>query len=506
MPAKVYLVGAGPSDPGLFTIKGKELLSKAEVVVYDALVGDSILQMIPKTSEMINVGKRSNHHIMKQEDINELLAAKAKEGKTVVRLKGGDPFLFGRGGEELEVLIRENIPFEVVPGVPSPIAVTAYQGIPVTHRDFCSSVHIITGHRREGREYDIDFKALVNTKGTLIFLMGVASLKDICEKLMEAGMRADMPAALLMHGTRAHQDRVIATVGTLVQEVENHGAKTPAIIVVGEVCKLAEDFSWYEKTLLGGAKVLVTRPKELVSDTAKRLRALGADVLEVPAISTVKIENNSELKEAVNKIKDFDWVVFTSPTGVRIFFEELSDWKIDYRKISNVKFAVIGSGTCKELEKRGFFPDMLPEIYDGDHLGAELALKCSSGTRLLIPRARKGNEELVRQLKAVGAEVLDISTYDTVYETEHLVDVKGEVAGGEVDFVVFTSASTVKGFAAVMGDIELHEVKAICIGQQTKAAADKLGMQTFVAEKATIDSLIEKLVEIYNGGKVGGNN
>ena len=252
---KVWLVGAGPSDPGLFTLKGRQVLEDAEVVVYDALVGPGILAMIPDTAETINVGKRSSHHTMRQEQISEVLAEKALEGKRVVRLKGGDPFLFGRGGEELEVLVREGVPYEVVPGVTSAIAVPAYQGIPVTHRDFCSSVHIITGHKREGEAYNIDFEALVRTKGTLVFLMGVSSLGAICDGLLKAGIRPEMPAALLARGTTAAQNRIVATVATLPETVARHGAITPAIIVVGEVCALADEFSWAEKRVLGGVRV-----------------------------------------------------------------------------------------------------------------------------------------------------------------------------------------------------------------------------------------------------------
>ena len=295
---KVWLVGAGPSDAGLFTLKGHQVLTDAEVVVYDALVGPAILAMIPDTAEAINVGKRSSNHTMRQEQISELLAEKAKEGKRVVRLKGGDPFLFGRGGEELEVLIREGISYEVVPGVTSAISVPAYQGIPVTHRDYCSSVHIITGHKREGEACDIDFEALVRTRGTLVFLMGVSALEMICEGLLAAGMKKDMPAALLSKGTTAAQKRIVATVSTLPEEVARQGAVTPAIIVVGEVCALADTFSWVDRLSLGGVRVLLTRPRELSGTTAQKLRKRGAEVIELPAIRTKARENNTEIGRA----------------------------------------------------------------------------------------------------------------------------------------------------------------------------------------------------------------
>lgn len=509
---KVWLVGAGPSDPGLFTLKGREVLAEAEVVVYDALVGPSILGMIPEGAEAINVGKRSSHHMMRQEQISELLAQKAKEGKRVVRLKGGDPFLFGRGGEELEVLVREGIPYEVVPGVTSAIAVPAYQGIPVTHRDYCSSVHIITGHKRAGESYDIDFDALVRTKGTLIFLMGVTSLQTICEGLLNAGMNPGMPAALLAKGTTAAQERIVSTVAGLPQAVMAHGAITPAIIVVGEVCKLAEKFAWAEYTPLGGARVFVTRPKELAGTTSLRLRKLGAEVTELPVIETVTRKENTALDASFGQIDQYQWIVFTSPAGVRIFFEELACRRMDLRKLSRAKFAVIGAGSAKELEKHGVYADLIPEVFDGAHLGAALAKVCREtlaknpemqSERILIPRAAIGNHELTEALTAVeGVEVDDVATYDTVYrlcmlQENGLLDVKAELESGREDYVLFTSASTVKAFAATAGGLDYTRVHAVCIGKQTKAAADAMGMQTWMSEQATIDSLIEKLIEVH---------
>lgn len=503
-PGKVWLVGAGPSDPGLFTLKGRQVLEEAEVVVYDALVGASVLAMVPETAEAINVGKRSSHHLMCQEGISELLAKKALEGKRVVRLKGGDPFLFGRGGEELEVLVRENIPYEVVPGVTSAIAVPAYQGIPVTHRDYCSSVHIITGHKKQGEAYDIDFEALVRTKGTLIFLMGVASLDDICRGLLNAGMDPKMPAALLSKGTTAAQERIVADISTLPEEVEIRGAVTPAIIVVGEVCRLAEKFSWAEKLPLGGVRVLVTRPKEFAGTTAGRLRKLGAEVLELPAIRTVRKKGSERLAEALGQIEHYRWIAFTSPTGVRMFFEELQDRKIDLRRLSGTKFAVIGSGSAKELEKRGFYADLMPQIYDAEHLGEALAQACREELKknrecaVMIPRAELGSRELTEALTGIGGLTAeDIATYETIYENSGIIDASAEIKNGSVDYVMFTSASTVKGFAAAVGEIAYGKIKAICIGRQTAAAADELGMQTWTADQATIDSLIDKLLQVH---------
>ena len=487
---KVWLVGAGPGDVGLFTIKGKEILEKAEVVVYDSLVGQGILSQIPSSARLINVGKRANHHTMPQEEINQVLLKEAQAGSRVVRLKGGDPFLFGRGGEELELLAEHGIPYEVVPGVTSPISVPAYNGIPVTHRDFTSSLHIITGHKRAGKEYDIDFEALVRTRGTLVFLMGIASLGDICAGLLKGGMDADMPAAVLQKGTTAGQKRVVATVGTLKAEVDRQGIETPAIIVVGKVCTLADEFSWYEKLPLAGWRILVTRPRNLISQTAARLREKGAEVLELPAIRTEALSDEQRLYEAFDHLGNYQWIVFTSPTGVEIFFAEMQKRKLDIRSLGTAKIAAIGEGTKKKLAQHGLYADFLPSVYDGNTLGTELAAKLSGGEHILIPRAEKGNENLVRSLAEAGAIVDDVPTYRTLYEKSLLIDEKKEFEAGNINCVVFTSASTVKGFVEGTKGLDYTKVKAACIGKQTKAAADAWGMETYMSEKATIDSLI----------------
>ena len=471
---KVWLVGAGPGDIGLFTLKGMEVLKNADVVVYDSLVGQGVLAKIPTEARLINVGKRADKHTMPQEGINQVLLEEALKGNRVVRLKGGDPFLFGRGGEELELLTENEIPYEIVPGVTSSIAVPAYNGIPVTHRDFCSSVHIITGHRRAGKKYDIDFKALTDTKGTLVFLMGIAALADICQGLLNAGMDPDMPAAVLQKGTTADQKRVVATVSTLKEEVERQGIETPAIIVVGKVCKLAADFGWYEKLSLAGWKVLVTRPKGRSSRTADDLRRRGAEVLELPSVRTVALDEQTELWQAFDRMHK------------------------DIRSLAGVHIAAIGQGTAKVLEERGILVDLIPEIYDGDALGEALAAKLTGGEKILLPRARKGNENLVKILKTHGARVDDIATYDTVYEKSRLINVGEEIRTGSIDCVVFTSASTVKGFVESTGLADYSGVVAACIGKQTKAAADAYGMQTYVAEKATIEALIDLVVKIKN--------
>ncbi|MCI7812524.1 MAG: uroporphyrinogen-III C-methyltransferase [Lachnospiraceae bacterium] len=497
MTGKVWLIGAGPSDPGLFTLKGKRVLEEAEVVVYDRLVGQGVLSMIPEGAKLIDVGKRAGNHTMPQEQINEVLLSEARQGKKVVRLKGGDPFLFGRGGEELELLVKNEIPYEIVPGVTSALSVPAYNGIPVTHRDLCSSLHIITGHKRKGEAYDIDFEALVRTKGTLVFLMGVTALKDICDGLLKGGMNPKMPAAILQKGTTSRQKRVLATVDSLPQEVERQGIETPAIIVVGKVCSLAEQFSWCEKLPLFGKKIVVTRPKDLSSRMTEQLRKKGAEVLELPAIRTEACKDQSRLLEKLDSLETYQWLVFTSPTGVKVFFEVMRRERIDIRRLFHLKVAVIGEGTKKALEERGVYPDLMPSTYDGRTLGETLAGACKGGEKILIPRAALGTEELIEALhEKEGLIVDDVPTYDTIYESSKVIDEKAEFLEDQIDYAVFTSASTVRGFAGAVQGIDFSKVKAVCIGKQTKAAADQLGMKTYVSQKATIDSVIALTEEL----------
>ena len=507
---KVFLVGAGPGDRGLFTLKGKEILSRADVVVYDSLVGPGILCMIPDTAEAIDVGKRASNHTMPQAQINALLLQEAMKGKTVVRLKGGDPFLFGRGGEELELLVENHIPYEIVPGITSPISVPAYNGIPVTHRDFTSSLHIITGHKRavrstevpDGKEaspvrgwqnLDIPFEALVNTGGTLVFLMGVTSLPDICAGLLAAGMDPAMPAAILQKGTTARQKRIVATVSTLCGEVQRCGIETPAIIVVGKVCSLSETFSWYEALPLSGARILVTRPKELVSTVSEKLRLLGAEVLEIPSTELLPIPDNQALSRALSEISSYRWIAFTSPSGVRIFFQELAEREIDIRSLSHLRFAVLGEGTKKELKAHQILADVMPEVYDGASLGKALAGVMRPEEKLLLPRAEIGSREILTEL--AGFIVDDIPLYQTVYRKQNIIPLQKLFADGEIDCCAFTSSSGVKAFLEAYPELEPALVNAVCIGKQTAHTAREAGMHVAVAEKPTIDSLIERIIK-----------
>ena len=491
---KVWLVGAGPGDAGLLTCKGRDVLREADVVVYDALVGDGVLALVGKDVRTVDVGKRAANHIMPQEQISQVLLDEALAGNKVVRLKGGDPFLFGRGGEELELLAAAGVPFEVVPGITSAIAVPAYNGIPVTHRDFTSSLHIVTGHKRAGASYDIDFEALVRTKGTLVFLMGARSLPDIMAGLIGAGMPDDTPAAVLQEGTTAGQRRVVATAGTLATAAAEARIAAPAIIVVGGVCGLAEQFAWREAMPLHGCKVLVTRPAELVSTMSERLRSLGAEVLDVPAIATVPTEESAPLGKALARLERYDWVAFTSPSGVRIFFDAMAAAGVDVRRMRG-KVAALGQGTASELRKHGLIADLVPEGATGEALGQALAQEGEPGQAVLIPRARIGNKELVEALGAF--QVDDVATYDTVPLTGGLVDVAGELERGRVFCVAFTSSSGVRAFAAAYPGLDLACVRAACIGEKTRTTAAELGMQTWTAKRATMDALAELVVEMY---------
>lgn len=495
---KVWLVGAGPGDAGLLTLKGAQVLEQAQVVVYDSLVGDGVLAMIPSGAETINVGKRAGNHTMPQEQINQVLLEQAQRGRRVVRLKGGDPFLFGRGGEELELLAAHDIPYEIVPGITSAIAVPAYNGIPVTHRDFCSSVHVITGHQKKGEPLKIDFEALVRTRGTLVFLMGISALPAIMEGLLAAGMDPEMPCAVLSRGTTAFQKCLTGAVGTMEQTVKAHGVVTPAIIVVGKVCGLHQEFAWYEKLPLAGCRVVVTRPKGRSGRMSRLLREKGAEVLELPSIETVPAQDCSALQGALEQISRYHWAAFTSPYGVKVFFDELLKSRRDTRALAHLKFAAIGEGTKKALAEHGILADLLPEVYDGAHLGEALAKTCGPNERILIPRAAIGSEELIRELSVrEDLQVEDVPIYETNYLTPKVLEEEKLFENGAVTLAVFTSASTVRGFLAAVPQMDVRRVTAVCIGPQTAAEAEAAGMQTVTAPKATMECLAACVEQVY---------
>lgn len=482
----VILVGAGPGDPGLLTRKGLEALKQAEVVVFDRLVGPEILSLIPEKADKIDVGKQASNHPVPQHQINQILLEKALEGKRVVRLKGGDPFLFGRGGEELELLRENGIPFQEVPGVTSALSVPAYAGIPVTHRDYCSSVHIITGHAKTGAELKIDFDALRRTNGTLVFLMGVTALPLICKGLLDAGMEEDMPAAVVERGTLPRQRKVISTLKKLPEAAAEAKIVSPAIIVVGRVCALSDSFDWFGSLPLKGREIIVTRPADRSGSLCGKLSALGANVTAYPCIRTVERENNPELDHAIGELSRYRWLVFTSPAGPEIFFRHLRQHQLDARALSNLKIAAIGPKTAGELERFGIFSDLVPETYDSDHLAQ--AMSQVEGPVLLC-RASVGSDALPKLFLEKNIAFADIACYDTIYEAPNSEQVKELVKSGAI--VTFTSASTVRGFVKSLPDTDFSKVLGCCIGNQTAAEAEKHGIPVRVAQKATMESLIE---------------
>lgn len=505
---KVWLAGAGPGDAGLLTVKAAELIEQADVIVYDALISAELLSRIPHDTETIYVGKHAGNHPVPQEEINQILVREAKKGKKVLRLKGGDPFVFGRGGEELETLVEEHIPFEVVPGITSSVAVPAYAGIPVTHRDYTSSFHVITGHARKDGTLSIDFDSLVRLNGTLVFLMSVSSMEMILKGLMDAGMNPDTPAAVLERGTTAGQRRVVATVENLKVESDRAGIRTPAIIVVGKVCALSDELHWAEDRPLGGRQFVLTRPRQNMSSLAKRLRNAGAQVIEMPAIHTEPVSPNEPLRSALMRFREHEegkWLVFTSPIGVNVFFDTLKEMKMDLRSVlcgkGNVRIGAIGSATADALGRHGLIPDAVPGTYSAGELGKELAKMSEPGEYVLIARAEKGSEELIPPLTECGLVAEDIPLYRTVYEVNPVL--KEETArmfgNGEIDAVTFTSASTVRGFVRAMEDTDTDysRICAVCIGEQTARAAEEYGMKIEIADQASMDAMVRKIIELF---------
>lgn len=497
---KVYLVGAGPSDPGLLTIKGLHVLQQAQVVIYDALIGPGIYSLIPPGAEKIPVGKRAGHHLAEQDEISRLILDQARKGRTVVRLKGGDPFLFGRGGEELELLAAHQIPYEIVPGVTSAIAVPAYAGIPVTYRGISSSVHILTGHRKQDQPLDIDFAALLRAGGTYVFLMGAAALHEIVDGFLRAGMSPGMPSAVIGQGTGADQISVSAPLDQLEQEVCSRKVETPAVIVIGQTAAFGKRFAWRDSLPLSQSRILVTRPAARSGRLAEMLRSLGAEVLEVPAIRTQVRDCAAQLLQVLDQIGIYDYLVFTSPAGVEYFFALLDQMERDIRCIGGIKLAVIGSATGDALRQRGLRPDLMPDRYNGAQLGRLLAGCVPAGGKVLLLRSAQGNAELVRQIQSgKQIEVMDLAIYDTCEAGCHGHDpqLAAWFRESRMEMVMFTSASAVRGFVKMTEGIDYTKVRALCIGRMTAEQASAYGMQAYVAEKETMESMTEAAVQLH---------
>lgn len=493
MTGKVTLVGAGPGGRELLTLAGAAAIEKADAVVFDRLVNEDILGLIPETAERVNVGKENNHHPVPQDQINEILVRLAKEGKNIVRLKGGDCYLFGRGGEECEYLLENGVPFQVIPGVTSALAAPAFAGIPVTHRDFCSSVHIITAHARAGKPLQIDFDSLVKAGGTLVFLMGLTALEQVMAGLLAAHIAPDMPAAVIENGTRGNQRKVVATVSDLAPQVRAAGLKSPALIVVGKVCTLSDKLDWFTSLPLHGKTVVVTRPRERAGTLAARLREQGANVIEAPCIETVERENVQPLADALRQ--KHDWAVFTSPAGVHATVHALAKLGRDLRALYGMKLAAIGRGTADALAGYGLTADLIPAQYDGEHLADALLEALPQGGAALLLRAAAGGQILPEKLKAAGVAVTDVPLYDTAYRCAKADALRAMLEAGAADVVTFTSMSTVEGFVQAVGAADYTGFTALCIGEQTAQAARRYNMNVKIAENATIDAMIACLLE-----------
>lgn len=496
-PGKVWLIGAGPSDPGLMTLKGKEVLEKADVVVFDHLIGEGIRQMIPKRAQVIDAGKEAGMHKMKQEEINRILLCKALEGKRVVRLKGGDPFLFGRGAEELELLANRNIPFEVIPGVTSALSVPAYAGIPITHRDISSSVHIIAGQRKQGNQ-EIDFHSLATlAHGTLVFLMGVSQLEYICKGLMEAGLRGETKAAIVERGTTSKQKSVFGTLETLPELARKENIGRPGIIVVGEVCKFGSQFGWVEKRPLHGMRIWITRPEKKESRLAEMLYDLGAEILKVPSIETKSLKDFPYLKKVKVRLEKYNWMVFTSQTSVHVFYSFLKQERIDIRQLRNVRFAAVGKATAESLMDKGITPDFVPEYSNGKVMaeGLEKLIEDRESILVFTPQQEPGEVALELDKKKISFDRIPL------YETK-IIGHK-EVPVMEGDLFAFASASAVRGM--VLGR-ELEEWKgkvAVCIGEKTAEEARKCGFSVIVSKDTTMESMVQTFLKIAEKGTNG---
>lgn len=459
----IWLVGAGPGDSGLLTLRGREVLSRADVVIYDHLVGEGIIAMIPENAERIYAGKVPGSHTLTQREIEALMIERASSGKNVVRLKGGDPFVFGRGGEEAQAIIFAGLAFEVVPGVSSALAVPAYAGIPATHRDYCGGVNIFTAHDKNNLLPDF-----ANT--TQIFLMGVSNAKELQAKLLET-LSPETPCAVIQDGTTSRERTLRTTLAGLAECVK--GVIPPAVIVVGRVAELSLD--WRESLPLKGRRILVTRPAGRAEKLSSMLRDLGAEVIHLPTIRTRTLHGTIDGV----KLDGYDWAGFTSVTGVEAFFELLADSGRDVRELGGARVAAIGPATAESLKAHGLRVEFVPEVYDGVHLAEGLA---KFGGKVIMFRALNGTEEIALTFRKYGINAEQVCIYRTDYvQLVHVPDY--------TDTIIFTSASTVRGFCSGVRD--MREVRAVCIGAQTADEAVRQGFtDVVIAEQATVEAIV----------------
>ena len=489
--SKVYLIGAGPGDVDLLTLKAKSLIEQANVIVYDRLADDRLLNFASEESEKIYVGKAPGQHTMKQEEISQLLVDLTKRFENIVRLKGGDPFVFGRGGEEALLLKENDIPFEIVPGVTSAIAVPAYAGIPVTHRGIATSFAVVTGHEMSEKS-TLRWDKLATGVDTLIFLMGVANLAEITKRLIANGRAADTPAAVIQNGTKAEQRVLITTVENAADDVQRQQITSPAIFIVGEVVKLRDSLKWFDTRPLFGKKILITRARSQASKLSAMLSALGAKCIEVPAIKIVSPSDNYQaIDTALAQIHKYDFVIFTSENGVKHFFERLQLKNLDTRSLANSKIAAIGSATSEELSNHGINADFVPPEFKAEAL-VELLKDKVTGKKVLIPRAEEAREVLPQELIKFGADVEVVPIYKTISAIEGTINLE------DIDLVTFTSSSTVKNLLNVVDIESLKDIKTAVIGPITADTLKNFGIKADIeAKEYTITGLVDAILKHY---------
>jgi len=498
---KVYLVGVGPGDPALITVKGLEYLRRADAVIYDRLINDSLLEEASTDAEKIYVGKGRGCHAMEQKEINLLLVSKAREGKAVVRLKGGDPFVLGRGGEEAEILAANHVPFEIVPGVSSAYAVPAYAGIPVTHRGLASSFTVITGHEDpEKGKSSISWDKLGTGNDTLVFLMGMGNLAQIVNQLIRNGRPPSTPVAVISQGASPRQRTVVGRLEDIVGKTKQENFEPPAVIVVGEVVRLREQIRWFDNLPLFGKRILVTRAEHQAKELSQLLLSRGALPVQMPVIEIRPPRSWRELDRAIRNLKSYGWIIFTSVNAVDVFWKRLYALDLDSRRLADAKIGAIGPATAGALEEKGICPDYLPKIYTSQGFIAGLRRNDIAGCKVLLPRADIAGNELTDGLAKLGAEVHQVTTYRTTTATESVSQAKQMLLRGEIDVITFTSASTVNSLLAILGQQweVIKQAKLACIGPNTAAALTEKGLKAdVVATEHTMAGLVATLERYY---------
>ena len=498
----VSLVGAGPGDAGLLTVRGKELLERAEVVIYDGLVNRELLRFAPPTAEIIYGGKHDRTRCVSQAELNSLLLAKALEGKCVVRLKGGDPFVFGRGGEEAEALAAAGIAFEVVPGVSSVHSVACYAGIPLTHRDYASSVTVVTGHDAPSSPANkVDWPALARIPGTLVVLMGLRNIQAIAATLIAHGRPPETPVAITSRGTTGRQQTAVGTLDTVGELAAREGLEPPAITVIGEVVNLREQLNWFEQRPLFGRRVVVTRRSEQAGSFAQRLTELGADVLEVPTIKITQPKETDAIVDALLGLNAYDWLVFTSVNGVTAFFDIFFRRFQDLRDIGGVRIAAVGPATAAKLRELHLQVDLTPDEFVGKKIAAAFEkFQTIENLKMCLLRAEVANPDLPKALEELGAIVDDIAIYKTVAETKDPAGAGATLLESGADWITFTSGSTVEHFHARFDLPKLlkkfPQTKLASIGPETSKTIRSLGLEPALEAKAhTTEGLIAALLK-----------